>query len=82
VYTITSYHKKPVELLVLESSPVSTSEEVKVQTNFAPQPTIDTWEQRRGVMGWQTVIAPNQALKFNVGYDISYPKEGNVAGLP
>jgi uncharacterized protein (TIGR02231 family) len=82
VYTITSYHKKPVELLVLESSPVSTSEEVKVQTNFAPQPTIDTWEQRRGVVGWQTVIAPNQALKFNVGYDITYPKEGNVAGLP
>jgi len=82
VYTITSYHKKPVELLVLESSPVSTSEEVKVQTNFAPQPTIETWKQRRGVVGWQTVIAPNQALKFNVGYDISYPKEGNVAGLP
>lgn len=82
VYTITSYHKKPVELLVLESSPGSTSDEVKVQTNFAPQPTIDTWEQRRGVMGWQTMISPNQLLKFNVGYDISYPKEGSVAGLP
>lgn len=81
-YTITSFHKRPVELLVLESSPVSTSEEVKVQTSFQPEPTIEAWEKRRGVVGWETVIEPKQTLKFNVDYTITYPKEGTVSGLP
>jgi uncharacterized protein (TIGR02231 family) len=82
VYTITSFHKKPVDLLVLEASPVSTSEEVKVQASFNVPPTLDTWERRRGVVGWETVIAPNQTLKYSVDYAITYPKEGFVRGLP
>ncbi|MBI1891909.1 MAG: mucoidy inhibitor MuiA family protein [Burkholderiales bacterium] len=82
VYTLTSTHKTPVDLLVLESSPVSTSEDIKVETAFNPKPTVDTWEQRRGVVGWETVINPNQSLKFSVDYTITYPKEGSVSGLP
>ncbi|WP_334190912.1 mucoidy inhibitor MuiA family protein [Noviherbaspirillum sp.] len=82
VYTITSFHKKPVDLLVLEASPVSTSEEVKVQASFNVPPTLDTWERRRGVVGWESVIAPNQTLKYSVDYAITYPKEGFVRGLP
>lgn len=82
VYTITSFHKKPVDVLVLEASPVSTSEEVKVQAAYQPQPTIPSWEQRRGVVGWESVVAPDETLKFRVDYDISYPKEGTVTGLP
>lgn len=82
VYTITSFHKKPVDLLVLESSPVSTSEALKVQTQFQPQPTIPQWEQQRGVVGWETAIAPNQTMKVNVNYTVTYPKDGSVTGLP
>lgn len=82
VYTVTSFHKIPVDLLLLESSPVSTSDEVKVQAAYNPQPTTMAWEQRRGVVGWETVIDPNQALKFSLDYTIAYPKEGRVTGLP
>lgn len=82
VYTITSFHKTPVDLLVLEASPVSAAEEVKVQASFQPKPTIESWEQRRGIVGWESVIAPNQALKFRVDYGVVYPKEGTVTGLP
>ncbi|HYD61117.1 MAG TPA: mucoidy inhibitor MuiA family protein [Noviherbaspirillum sp.] len=82
VYTITSFHKTPVDLLVLEASPVSAAEEVKVQASFQPKPTIESWEQRRGIVGWESVIAPNQALKFSVDYGVVYPKEGTVTGLP
>ncbi len=82
VYTITSFHKTPVDLLVLESSPVSTSDEIKVQAVYQPQPGTASWEKRRGVVGWETSIAPNQSLKFGVDYTITYPKEGRVIGLP
>jgi uncharacterized protein (TIGR02231 family) len=82
VYTISSFHKKPVEVLVLESSPVSTSDEVKVQSTFAPQPGITQWEQRLGIVGWEKTLAPNESTKITVRYAITYPKEGTVNGLP
>src|SRR6267143_548037 len=82
LFTLTSFHKTPVELLVLESSPVSTNDQIKVEAKFDPKPTNDNWEERQGVVAWARAIAPNQTLKFSVGYAISYPKDAVVAGLP
>jgi uncharacterized protein (TIGR02231 family) len=81
VFTISSFHKTPVELLVLESTPVSASEEIKVKQTFSPQPGIAAWEQRQGVVGWEKTLAPNETMKINVGYNITYPKEGTVGGM-
>ena len=55
---------------------------MKIQTRLQPKPTIDILEQRRGVVGWESVITPNQTLKFSVNYGVVYPKEGMVSGLP
>ncbi len=82
LYTLTSHHKTPVELLVLESSPVSTNDQIKVEAKFEPKPTDENWEERQGVVAWARSIAPNQTLKFSVGYAISYPKDSAVVGLP
>ena len=81
-YTVTSSHRTPLELVVLESSPVSTSDEVKVQTEFSPKPTSVDWENRRGVVAWVKTIGPGESLKFDVKYRIVFPTEGRVTGLP
>ena len=82
LYTLTSHHKTSVELLVLESSPVSTNDQIKVEAKFDPKPTEENWEERQGVVAWARSIAPNQTLKFNVSYAIGYPKDSAVVGLP
>jgi uncharacterized protein (TIGR02231 family) len=82
LFTLTSHHKAPVELLVLESSPVSTNDQIKVEAKFDPKPTSENWEERQGVVAWARAIAPNETLKFSVSYAIGYPKDGAVAGLP
>ncbi len=82
LFTLTSFHKTPVELLVLEASPVSTNDQIKVEAKFDPKPTDENWEERQGVVAWARAIAPNQTLKFSVGYAISYPRDGAVTGLP
>jgi uncharacterized protein (TIGR02231 family) len=82
LFTLTSYHKTPVELLVLESSPVSTNDQIRVEAKFDPKPTAENWEERQGVVAWARSIAPNETLKFSVSYAIGYPKDGAVAGLP
>lgn len=81
VFTLTSRHKKPMDIVVIESSPVSTSEEIKVAAKFAPQPSVEKWDERRGVVAWKTTLAPAATAKFNVEYKIDYPKEGEMLGL-
>src|SRR6266581_1945748 len=82
LFTLTSHHKTPVELLVLESSPVSTNDQIKVEAKFDPKPTNENWEERQGVVAWARAIAPNETLRFSVAYTIGYPKDGAVVGLP
>jgi uncharacterized protein (TIGR02231 family) len=80
--TLSSFHKKPLELLVLESSPVSTSDQIKVEASFEPKPQAENWENRQGVVAWERSIAPNETVKITLSYRIGYPKEGMVVGLP
>jgi uncharacterized protein (TIGR02231 family) len=82
LYTITSRHKVPVELLLLEASPVAVSDQVKVEAVFEPKPKTVNWEDRRGVVAWEQPLAPGQTLKFVTDYTISYPKDAAIAGLP
>jgi uncharacterized protein (TIGR02231 family) len=82
VVTLASFHKTPLELLVLEPSPVATADQINVQASFEPQPQIENWEQRQGVVGWQRSIAPNETVKITMNYTIGYPKDGAVVGLP
>ena len=82
VLTFASFHKKPLELLVLESSPVSTSDQIEVESRFEPKPQVQNWEERQGVVAWERSIAPKETLKITLNYAISYPKGGAVVGLP
>lgn len=82
VYTIASSHKSPVTVEVLEPAPVSTSDEIKVETVFEPSPTVKDWERRQGVAAWEKTLAPGETFKVRVRYNIRYPKEGSVGGLP
>jgi uncharacterized protein (TIGR02231 family) len=82
VLTLSSLHKTPLDLLVLESSPVSTSDQVAVQASFDPEPQVQNWEERKGVVAWERPIAPNETVKITVNYLIGYPREGAVVGLP
>lgn len=81
VITLQSAHATPVDVLLVESSPVSTSEEISVQSAFDPPPTIQAWEQKRGVVAWERTLRPGEAARFGVTYTIEFPKEGSVSGL-
>ena len=81
-YTITSRHKAPVELLVLESSPVAVNDKIQVEAAFEPKPKTLNWEERRGVTAWEQPLAPGQTLKFVADYTIGYPRDVAIAGLP
>ena len=82
LYTVTSRHKVPVELLVLEASPVPVSDQISVDAAFEPKPKLTDWEDKRGVVAWEQSLLPGDTLKFVADYTIRYPKEAVVIGLP
>lgn len=80
-YTITSQHRQPVELLVLEAAPVSTSEQVTVDTQFTPQPDQTKWQDQPGIVAWSGTLAPGAERKISVRYTVSWPKEVELVGF-
>lgn len=81
-YAVTSFHRQPIDILVLEPTPVSQSDKIRVKVSFDPEPNVKEWEKRRGLVGWERSLKPNETARFNVDYEIGYPKEGTVRGLP
>jgi uncharacterized protein (TIGR02231 family) len=81
-YVVTSFHRQPVDIQVLEPTPVSQDEKISVKVALSPEANIKDWQQRRGLVGWQRSLKPNETARFDVDYVIDYPKEGTVQGLP
>lgn len=81
-YAVTSFHRQPIDILVLEPTPVSESDKVEVKVALNPAPTVKEWEHRRGLVGWERTLKPNETARFDMDYVIDYPKEGYVQGLP
>jgi uncharacterized protein (TIGR02231 family) len=81
-YAVTSSHRQPIDILVLEPTPVSQSDKLGVKVALKPEPTVKEWEHRRGLVGWEKTLKPNETARFDVDYVIDYPKEGSVEGLP
>lgn len=80
-YVVTNLHRQPIDILVLEPTPVSQSDKIDARIALSPEPTVRDWQQRRGVVGWERRLKPNEAARFKVDYVIEFPKEGTVQGL-
>lgn len=81
VFTVTSAHQGPIDIEVIEATPVATSDEIKVQATFEPQPSATGWNSKRGIVAWERVLKPKETAKFSVDYLIEFPKVGTIHGL-
>jgi uncharacterized protein (TIGR02231 family) len=80
-YVVRNRHRTPVQLQVLEASPLAGSDAIKVSARFTPAPSTQRWQERPGVVAWERPLAPEQSARFSVDYTVSYPKDAQVSGL-
>lgn len=80
-YTVENLRKTVANIEVLESTPVGTDADIKVEQSFSPQPTEKAWKDKRGVVAWTQTLAPGKSAKFTADYKVSYPKDARVGGL-
>ncbi|MBQ0957570.1 DUF4139 domain-containing protein [Ideonella sp. 4Y11] len=78
-YEIENRHATPIELRVLESSPVSTDERVQVDKRFEPAPLTQAWQDEAGVVAWQRRLAAGERWTLQADYQITWPKDQPLA---
>ncbi len=74
--------EEPVEVMLLDSLPVSTTDKIEVKSLEAkPKPTARDYQDREGVLMWKLKIEGKQTAEVRTGALIQYPKETPPVGL-
>ena len=81
-YVVENLHTTPIQLQVLEASPVASHEDIKVQSQFMPQPDELVWHKQPGIVAWQPTLAAGKSVRLTADYTITYPKDAVIIGLP
>jgi len=81
-FTITNRRPEPVEVTVLEATPVSREQSITVEHRFQPQISANDWEDIPGVIVWQALLKPGEKRDFAVEYQIRWPQDQMIENLP
>jgi uncharacterized protein (TIGR02231 family) len=81
VYRVENLHQRRIAVELLEPSPVAQHEDIKVLTQFNPQPADTAWRKEPGVVAWTFSLEPGQVQKVSASYEISYPKDAKIGGM-
>lgn len=81
LYTVRNRHRDAIDVQILEATPVSQSDDIKVRSTFTPEPAKRNWERRAGVIAWEQTIPAGESARFSADYLISYPKDARITGL-
>lgn len=82
VFTVTNQHARPVDIRVIDASPVARDSQIEVDASFQPPVTDKDWDDRPGVVAWEQRLDAGAAASFTADYRIRWPKERKVIGLP
>lgn len=82
VFTVTNQHARPVDIRVIDASPVARDSQIEVEASFQPPVTGKDWDDRPGVVAWEARLDAGAAASFTADYRIRWPKERKVIGLP
>jgi len=77
-YVVENRHRTPIAVQVLEAAPVSVDEQVRVATQFSPQPGELAWNKQPGLAMWSFDLDAGKTARVAADYTISYPKDARL----
>jgi hypothetical protein len=77
-YVVENRHRMPITVQVLEAAPVSVDEQVRVASQFNPQPADLAFDKRPGLAVWVSDLDAGKTARFAADYTISYPKDAKL----
>ncbi|BDR11698.1 mucoidy inhibitor MuiA family protein [Comamonas thiooxydans] len=80
-YAVENRHNQPIALQVLDSAPVSRNEQIKVQSQYNPQPATTSWNTQNGMVAWEQNLAARSTAQFQATHQIRFPENQPISGL-
>ena len=80
-YAVENRHNQPIALQVLDSAPVSRNEQIKVQSQYSPQPATTSWNAQNGMVAWEQNLAARSTTQFQATHQIRFPENQPITGL-
>jgi uncharacterized protein (TIGR02231 family) len=77
-FSVENRHRKAISLQIIEVSPISTDEQVKIEAQFTPKPDTTTWNERQGAVLWKTELEAGKTTRFTADYTINFPKDARL----
>jgi uncharacterized protein (TIGR02231 family) len=71
--TVKSLHERPIAVRVLDQYPISTNQEVKIETTAKVAPTGRDPDDKRGLIYWDFTMAPDEERVLEFGHRITWP---------
>lgn len=81
-YTVRNRHRTPINVEIVESTPISDSADIKVTSNFTPEPDDAAWQGRQDIVAWKRTLAAGGEASVGAIYAVQYPGKRTIIGLP
>lgn len=80
-YSVENRHNQPIALQVLDAAPVSRNEQIKVQSQYSPQPATTRWNAQNGMIAWEQNLDARSSAQFQATHQIRFPEGEAITGL-
>lgn len=75
---IKSLHERAIQLQIIDQIPVSQNQEIKVELVSRTAPTKQNLDDKRGVLSWESQLAPDEEKVLEFGYRVQWPAAKRV----
>ena len=80
-YAVENRHDGAIALQVLDASPTSSNEQIKVQSQFSPTPSTTRWNAQNGMIAWEQNLGAGATAQFQATHQIRFPENLPIQGL-
>ncbi len=82
VYAVINQHPNAVTVELLDASPVSRNEAIRVTHAYVPQPSATDWNKVPGVAQWTLAIPARDTRRVSISHTVTASKDVIVSNLP
>ncbi|MDR0216242.1 MAG: DUF4139 domain-containing protein [Comamonas sp.] len=80
-YSVENRHDQAIALQVLDAAPTSRNEQIKVQSQYSPQPSTTRWNAQNGMIAWEQNLDARATAQFQATHQIRFPENLPIEGL-
>lgn len=80
-YAAENRHDQAIALQLLDAAPVSRNDQIRVQSQYTPQPANTRWNGQNGMIAWELQLPAGSSAQFKAVHQIRFPEDIPVTGL-